>query len=137
MGPMPQTSVTIAHTSFLAVVRSLRPAMLIRQRMKAIGCRKIASRISISSFIRGPREIADFVGWSSRWHANRAVEADGLAVEHRVLDDVHHQRGELVRTAQPARVGHRGAQRLPELFGKGAQQRGVEDARRDSADADK
>src|SRR5262249_33355425 len=44
-----------------------------------------------------------------RRHAQRAVEADGLAVEHRVLDDVARQGGELARLAEAARnTGLRG-----------------------------
>ena len=41
-----------------------------------------------------------------RRHSNRAVEADRLAIEHRVLDDVARQRGILVRMSQPRRERH-------------------------------
>src|SRR6478752_4704845 len=52
-----------------------------------------------------------------RGHPDRAVEADHLAVEHRVLDDVHCQRAVLLGAAEAGRVGHLLAQRLLRLHG--------------------
>src|SRR5262245_53875803 len=43
-------------------------------------------------------------------HAQRAIQADGLAVEHAVLDDVTGQRGVLRRTAKARRERHVGGQ---------------------------
>src|SRR3954452_4293799 len=56
-----------------------------------------ASRMSTPS-VDGPG--------SAGCHADRPVEADDLAVEHRIGDDVCDQRGELRRTAEPGRVRH-------------------------------
>lgn len=39
-------------------------------------------------------------------HSDRAVEVDDFAVQVAVVDDVHHQAGELVRLAQPRRERH-------------------------------
>src|ERR1700759_4754444 len=41
---------------------------------------------------------------SSRRHPDRAVQADHLPVEHRVLDDVHSQRAVLVGIAEARRM---------------------------------
>ena len=40
----------------------------------------------------------------ARRHAQRAVEADDLAVEHRVLDDVRGERRVLLGRAEPVRM---------------------------------
>ena len=59
-----------------------------------------------------------------------------LAVEHRVLDDVHGQRAVLVGVAEPGRVRHLLAERLLRLLGQRAEQRRLEQAGRDGADPD-
>jgi len=65
IGPIPQMKATTTHTTFCSVFTSRRPRMLIRQRMNAIGCSKIASRNSTRRFM----------AWASpRCHAQRAVE---------------------------------------------------------------
>src|SRR6266851_304298 len=45
-------------------------------------------------------------------HANGAVEADGLAVQHVVLDDLHGELGVFLGIAQPRRERHLRAQAL-------------------------
>src|SRR5881409_2043986 len=47
-----------------------------------------------------PRPKKSWVALLARRHAQRAVEADRLAVQHRVLDDVAHERRELARPAE-------------------------------------
>ena len=42
---------------------------------------------------------------SAGGHAQRAVETDHLAIEHRVLHDVPDQGGEFLRLAKPLRHG--------------------------------
>src|SRR5579862_653709 len=53
---------------------------------------------------------------SFRRHANGAVEADHLAVEHFVLDDVADELGEFVGSAQSRRKRHLRAQRGADLL---------------------
>ena len=53
-----------------------------------------------------------------RRHADRPVEADRLAVEHLVLDDLLDQGGEFVGTAEPRGKRDLLTQRLADLFGK-------------------
>ena len=71
-----------------------------------------------------------------RRHADRAVEPDGFAVEHRVLDDVH-GKGAVFRgrrqAAPDAASAQRGSCGLPR---QSYQQRRQEQARRDGVDAD-
>src|SRR5436190_21138756 len=45
-------------------------------------------------------------------HADRAVETDGLAVEHRVLDDVDREIAVLGGVAEPRRMRHLSTQAL-------------------------
>ena len=71
-----------------------------------------------------------------RRHADRAVEADRLAVQHLVLDDREREVRELVRDAEPRGERDAGAQRLAVLLGERRQKRRVEEARRDRVDAD-
>ena len=60
--------------------------------------------------LSGAAEVA--VRGLSRWQPDRAVEADHLAVEHVVGDDLVHQLGVVGRGAQPAREGHARGQRV-------------------------
>ena len=69
-------------------------------------------------------------------HPDRAVEADDFAVQHRVLEDVPHERRELLRPAEPRRKRHLLRQRLARRLGQRRQQRRVERARRDGHHAD-
>ena len=78
----------------------------------------------------------EFEDASLRLHPDGSVQPDGLAVHHLVGDDVLHQAGELVRVAQPARVGHRLGQEDPHLLRQRGQQRRVEQAGRDRVHAD-
>jgi hypothetical protein len=71
-----------------------------------------------------------------RRHAQRAVQADRLAVQVRVGDDVRGQLGELRRPAQARRERDRRGQRLLHGLGQLLHQRRLEQARRDRADAD-
>src|SRR6478735_1037893 len=73
---------------------------------------------------------------SSGRHPDRAVEADHFTVQHRVLDDVHGERAVLVGVAEPSRVWHLLTERLLRLLGQRAQQRRLEQPRRDRADTD-
>src|SRR3954451_17308687 len=69
-------------------------------------------------------------------HAQGAVEADDLAVEHRVGDDVQRERRVLVRAAEARRVRDRGAERGLGLLRQARHQRCVEQARGDGAHPD-
>ena len=69
-------------------------------------------------------------------HADRAVEADHLAVQHLVLDDVDGEGGELVRAAEALRERDLAAELVARLLWQRGQQRSVERARRDRHDAD-
>src|SRR5438046_4332936 len=51
MGPRPHTRPTTAHTSFLVMVRSVRPARLIHSSTTANGCRITETSTSKSSFM--------------------------------------------------------------------------------------
>src|ERR1700716_2796955 len=51
-----------------------------------------------------------------RLHAERAVEPDGLAVQHRVLHDVHRKVAVFGGIAEPRRMRHLRAQALARLF---------------------
>src|SRR5436190_16183558 len=64
----------------------------------------------------------------ARRHADRAVEADGFAVEHGVLDDVHRERTAFVRLAEAGRMRHLGAEALAGFLVETHQQRREEDA---------
>ena len=62
-----------------------------------------------------PKTLVIFVdrviaGRLPRGHADGAVESDDLAVEHRVLDDVHHECPVLVGVTEAGRVRHLGTQ---------------------------
>src|SRR3954470_5865338 len=59
------------------------------------------------------------------WHAERAVEPDDLAVEHRVLDDVGGEGRVLVRAAEAARVRDLLAERGAGGLGEPGEQRRV------------
>src|SRR5688572_17731759 len=69
-------------------------------------------------------------------HAQRAVETDGLAVEHRVLRDVTDERRELVGPAEPRRERHLLPEGGARSLGEPRQHRGIEDAWSDGAHAD-
>src|SRR5215218_869153 len=71
-----------------------------------------------------------------RSHADGAVEADGLAVEHPVLEDVADQGGVLLGLAEAGGEGDLGAEGGADLVGHGGQHGGVEDAGGDGHDAD-
>src|SRR4051794_27271551 len=72
----------------------------------------------------------------SRRHPQSAIQPDDLAVEHRVLDDVHRQRGVLVRAPEPRRERDLAAEGVAGLLGQAGEQRRVEQAGGDRADAD-
>src|SRR3954469_2523216 len=61
---------------------------------------------------------------SARRHPYRAVEANGLAVDHRIFDDVHGKRAVFRGIAEPRRMRHLGAETLPRLFVQAHQERG-------------
>src|SRR5437667_12399419 len=69
-------------------------------------------------------------------HADGAVETDGLAVEHRVLDDVNREVAILGSIAEAGRMRHLRAEALAGLFVEAHQQRRQEQAGRDGIDAD-
>ena len=105
----------------------------------AVGARHIL--LAYPDEASGPRRVAGWLCGPSpplgvqmaprlpRRHADRAVEADRLAVEHRVAGDRGDQVGELVRQAEAAREGDRLAERLAGGLGEGGEQRRVEEAR--------
>src|SRR6185312_15923187 len=66
-----------------------------------------------------------------RSHPDGAIEADGLAVQHRDLEDRLHQRGKLLGLAEALREGNLPGERLLQLLGHRIHHRGVEDAGRD------
>src|SRR5437879_11068176 len=68
-------------------------------------------------------------------HADGAVETDGLAVQHRILDDMDREVAVFGGVAKPCRMRHLGAQTLARLFVQAHQQRRQEQARRDGVDA--
>jgi DNA-binding transcriptional LysR family regulator len=76
-------------------------------------------------------------GTLPRRHAQGAVEADGLAVEHVVVDDVGHQAGVFLRLAEARGKRDAVAQRLAHLLGQSVHHRGGEQPRQngDAADA--
>src|SRR5579859_4026071 len=71
----------------------------------------------------------------ARSHADRTVQSDCFAVEHRILDDMLRQRGVLLRAPQPRRERHLLAQRDTCRLRQTCQQRRIEEARRDTDDA--
>src|SRR6267142_555626 len=71
-----------------------------------------------------------------RLHPDRAVEANRLAVQHRVLDDVERQRRKFSGPAETLREGHLLAEGGADGIGQGREQRRVEDAGGDRHDAD-
>src|SRR6478735_6734238 len=72
----------------------------------------------------------------ARGHANRAIQPDCLAIEHRVLHDGLHQRGVLLRAAQARREWHLLAERLTRWLWQPGEHRRIEDARCDAHHAD-
>src|SRR5262249_46850831 len=71
-----------------------------------------------------------------RRHPDRAVETNHLAVEHRVADDLTHERRELRGPPETRRKRHRLAERFGDFRRYLAHHRRLEDARRDRHDAD-
>ena len=69
-------------------------------------------------------------------HPYRTVQPDYLAVEHRVLHDVHGKRAVLVGVTEAGGMRHLLAQRGLRLLGKRAEQRRLEQTRRDGHHAD-
>src|SRR3954463_8597701 len=71
-----------------------------------------------------------------RTHADGAVQADRLAVEVGVVEDVQRRRRELLGAAQPRRVRNLGGEARLHLVAVPVEDRGVEDAGGDRADPD-
>src|SRR5205807_2174666 len=71
-----------------------------------------------------------------RRHADGAVEADGLAVQHVVLDDAHGKLGIFLGIAQPRRERHLRAETLLRLGRQPHHHRCQKETRRNGADAD-
>src|SRR6478609_9910165 len=74
---------------------------------------------------------------SARRHAEGAVETDDLAVEHRVVDDVAHEVGVLLGTAEARRVRHLLLEDLLDLAREPGEHRRLERAGCDGHDADR
>src|SRR6476469_2399310 len=94
--------------------------------------------IACASLTRRPRSSpCRYRGRLLRLHPDRAVQADGLPVEHGDFDDARHQLRELFGLAQPCREGYLGSQRGLHLGGHPVHHGGVENSRgdRDAADA--
>src|SRR5438067_1121214 len=83
-----------------------------------------------------PRPKKSWVALLARRHAQRAVEADRLAVQHRVLDDVAHERRELARPAETRGKGDLRGERLALRLGEHREHRRVEGPGRDGHDPD-
>src|SRR4051794_25568261 len=66
------------------------------------------------------------LGDSTRRHTQSTVQADHLAVQHGVLDDVRRERGELLGAPQARREGDAAAERRLRLLGQAGHQRRVE-----------
>src|SRR3546814_2085163 len=64
---------------------------------------------------------------SARRHPQCAIETDGLAVEHRVFDDLRCHQRELVGMAESCRMRHRFAQRGAHFIGHACEQRRSEE----------
>src|SRR5690606_20723669 len=96
--------------------------------LSAAGGRRDPARCAAPAAGAAPRSL--------RRHAERAVEADDLAVEVRVVDDGAHERGVLLGLAQPRRVRDGGRERLARLLGQAGEHRRVEGAGRDRDHAD-
>ena len=58
---------------------------------------------------------------SLRRHAQRTVDAEDLAIDHRILDNRLHEVGELVGVAEAARVWHHGGKLVLHLLGEARQ----------------
>ncbi len=71
-----------------------------------------------------------------RLHAEGAVEADGLAVDHRIGDDVEHEASIFLGLAEALWEGHRLAEALLRGRREAHHQRRREEAGRDGVDAD-
>ena len=71
-----------------------------------------SAEVVLTPIVRRIRGVRESSGYVQRGRSDGAVEADGLAVEHRVVDDVRGQLGELRRVAEPARVRHLAAEGL-------------------------
>src|SRR3982074_1162344 len=69
-------------------------------------------------------------------HADRAVEPDGLAVQHRVLHDVYREVAVFGGIAEPRRMRHLRAQALARLLVQPHQEWRQKQAGRDGIDAD-
>src|SRR5262245_15579119 len=87
--------------------------------------------------IRTVRVLLDAVTeTSSAWrHAQRAVEADHLAVEIGIVDAMKHERRKLPRFAQTFGEGHGCSEGILCFLRKRTQHRGTEDPRRNCEDA--
>ncbi len=73
---------------------------------------------------------------SLRAHAQTAVEADRLTVQHRVVQDVLGQLCELAGVPESARMRNGAVEACPRVFAHSSENRGVEDAGRDRAHPD-
>src|SRR6266542_4201725 len=84
----------------------------------------------------GTRALARELRPSLRRHPDRAVEPDHLAVQHRIFDDLPHERRELVRPPEPRRKRNHLAERLRDLGRDLADHRCLEYPGRDRHRAD-
>src|SRR6185437_11920993 len=73
---------------------------------------------------------------SARPHAQRAVQPDGLSVDHLVFDDVADEGREFCGTPGALRKGSVPGQRKLHLWGKGSDHRSLKNAGRDGCNAD-
>src|SRR5262245_49750094 len=73
---------------------------------------------------------------SARCHANGAVDADDLAVQHAVAADRRHELGIFLRAPKAGREGHLLAERVLCFLREPRHHRRAEDARRDAHHAD-
>src|SRR5215475_4066636 len=133
MTPLSRRSTAISRGSHSILRKAgLASAAAVPSMLRLPKYRPLCGSLFLSSPLRGD----DSEVGLPRRHADRAVEPDGLAIEHRILDDVHRKRAIFRCLAKPRRMRHLGAKALARLLVQAHQQRGEEDAGRDGVHAD-
>src|SRR6478672_7811433 len=118
-GPVSESTTPTLMSASAAPLAASATAAAMRVRVSFMRCLLLGCRIG-----------------SARRHPQRAIQADHLAIEVGVGDDMAGQLGELFGFAQARRERDRGGQRLLHGLGQLLHQRRGEQAGRDGADAD-
>src|SRR5215471_5180131 len=71
----------------------------------------------------------------ARAHTQGAIQTDGLAIKHDILDNMPRQSGVFLGSSQTLGKGHGGAQRLPGRLWQASDHGSIEDAGRNGYDA--